>query len=62
MKGPVIMSKIKTSNFGKNKSSKATPGENSRPAAGGELHQIAGGVHPTLTTNQGIALSDIKIR
>ena len=27
-------------------------------AAGGELHQIAGGGHPALTTNQGVALSD----
>src|SRR5512140_1985357 len=31
----------------------------SQPAAGGgELHQIAGGEHPALTTNQGTALSD----
>jgi catalase len=29
-----------------------------QPAAGGELHQIAGGLHPVLTTNQGVALSD----
>src|SRR3984885_12661383 len=27
-------------------------------AAGGELHQIAGGQHPALTTNQGVVLSD----
>ena len=27
-------------------------------AAGGELHQIAGGDHPPLTTNQGVALAD----
>jgi catalase len=27
-------------------------------AAGGELHQITGGGHPALTSNQGIALSD----
>jgi catalase len=26
--------------------------------SGGELHQIAGGKHPELTTNQGVALSD----
>ena len=25
---------------------------------GGELHQVAGGDHPTLTTNQGVALAD----
>ena len=30
----------------------------SQPGAGGELHQIAGGAHPALTTNQGIAISD----
>ena len=29
-----------------------------QPAAGGELHQIAGGLHPMLTTNHGVALSD----
>ena len=27
-------------------------------APGGELHQVAGGEHPVLTTNQGVALSD----
>ena len=27
-------------------------------APGGELHQAAGGTHPTLTTNQGLAVSD----
>lgn len=30
----------------------------SQVGAGGELHQIAGGEHPMLTTNQGVALSD----
>ncbi|MBF0215840.1 MAG: catalase [Candidatus Omnitrophica bacterium] len=30
----------------------------SKPAIGGELHQAAGGDHPPLTTNQGVALSD----
>ena len=29
-----------------------------RPVVGGELHQLAGGAHPALTTNQGVALSD----
>ncbi|KJS00942.1 MAG: catalase [Desulfobulbaceae bacterium BRH_c16a] len=29
-----------------------------RAAAGGELHQTAGGEHPALTTNQGVALAD----
>jgi len=38
---------------------KATTGSgNHPPAAGGELHQIAGGEHPALTTNQGVAVSD----
>ena len=30
----------------------------SKRADGGELHQIAGGEHPALTTNQGVALCD----
>lgn len=30
----------------------------SQVAAGGEIHQIADGQHPALTTNQGVALSD----
>jgi catalase len=29
-----------------------------KAAVGGELHQVAGGEHPALTTNQGVALSD----
>jgi catalase len=38
---------------------KATaPHEEPPPAAGGELHQLAGGEHPALTTNQGVAVSD----
>jgi len=32
--------------------------ERSQPTAGGELYQTAGGEHPALTTNQGVALSD----
>jgi catalase len=54
------MSKAKTTTH----SSKSKRGPNappkgeSIPAAGGELHQIAGGEHPPLTTNQGLALSD----
>jgi len=48
-----------TSNSGKRKQEKgsATKGD-SQLAASGELHQIAGGEHPALTTNQGVALSD----
>jgi catalase len=30
----------------------------SQVAVGGELHQIAGGDHPSLATNQGVAISD----
>src|SRR5664280_1903540 len=49
----------KTSNSGKRKQEKGlAPYEDSLLAAGGELHQIAGGKHPALTTNQGVALSD----
>ena len=36
----------------------STPNTHSQPTSGGELHQIAGGGHPALTTNQGVALSD----
>jgi catalase len=49
----------KTSNPGKRKRKTATaPNGNPQMAIGGELHQIAGGKHPALTTNQGVALSD----
>jgi catalase len=39
---------------------KTTPASqgDSQSATGGELHQIAGGKHPPLTTNQGVPLSD----
>jgi catalase len=47
------------------KSKKAKSADRSTPlygeaelADGGELHQLAGGEHPSLTTNQGVALSD----
>ncbi|MFZ3046350.1 MAG: catalase [Desulfatirhabdiaceae bacterium] len=36
----------------------SAPSRDSQLAAGGELHQVAGGDHPALTTNQGVALSD----
>jgi catalase len=54
------MSKNKTtSNSGKRKQEKgAALNRDLQLAAGGELHQIAGGAHPALTTNQGVALSD----
>jgi len=48
-----------TSNSGKRKRGKGkAPEGDSQWAAGGELHQSAGGKHPALTTNQGVALSD----
>src|SRR5450756_2708853 len=48
-----------TSNSGKRKQEKGSaPNRDSQLAAGGELHQIACGEHPALTTNQGVALSD----
>jgi len=34
------------------------PNGDTQMAGGGELHQIAGGEHPALTTNQGVPLSD----
>jgi hypothetical protein len=36
----------------------SAPQRDSQLAAGGELHQIAGGEHLALTTTQGVALSD----
>jgi len=35
-----------------------SPHQDPQSAAGGELHQIAGGEHAALTTNQGVPLSD----
>ena len=54
------MTKQKTmSHSGKHKPEKVpATNRDSQPTAGGELHQIAGGEHPALTTNQGVALSD----
>ena len=55
------MSKAKTtSKFTKRKQEhgSAPPKVEAQVAAGGELHQVAGGEHPALTTNQGVALSD----
>jgi catalase len=54
------MSKEKTTSMTrKHKQEKdSTPNGGAHLAAGGELHQIAGGKHPALTTNQGLALSD----
>src|ERR1700691_4125444 len=45
------------SGTGSSKNKSQLRGEQQVPA-GGELHQIAGGEHPALTTNQGVPLSD----
>jgi catalase len=54
------MSKAKaTGNSEKRNQEKGSaPSGDSLLAAGGEMHQIAGGEHPALTTNQGVPLSD----
>ncbi|WP_414150726.1 hypothetical protein ACIZ62_17045 [Acetobacterium carbinolicum] len=41
-----------------NEPKKAAPSKQAAPAAGGELHQSGGGMHPELTTNQGVPISD----
>ena len=47
-----------TSDSGKREQKKnSAAGDTQRPV-GGELHQLAGGAHPALTTNQGVAISD----
>ncbi len=58
--GSSTVSKKKTTHHsGKRKQEKGSvPNGDSLLAAGGEIHQIAGGKHPVLTTNQGVALSD----
>jgi len=53
------MSKDMTTNSrNQNQEKGPAPTEDSQVAAAGELHQIAGGEHPALTTNQGVPLSD----
>jgi catalase len=48
-----------TSNSGNSKQKKRLdPNGDSQVLAGGEIHQIAGGEHPALTTNEGVPLSD----
>jgi len=46
------------SNKRKQENSAAPPYGEAQLADGGELHQVAGGEHAALTTNQGVALSD----
>ena len=53
------MNKDVTMNSAKHNQEKGSkPNQDSRVAAGGELHQNAAGEHPALTTNQGIPISD----
>jgi catalase len=53
------MSKRMTTDFPeKNTREKGLASKDTLVANGGELHQIAGGEHPGLTTNQGVTLSD----
>jgi catalase len=54
------MSKKMTKSHSANRKQKkrTTPSGGSELGVGGELHQLAGGEHPALTTNQGVALSD----
>ena len=48
-----------TSNSENSKQEKCLdPNGDSQVLAGGEIHQIAGGEHPALTTNEGVSLSD----
>ena len=52
--------KIKTTSHSQKQKHKkrSSPNRASLLAAGGEMHQVAGGEHPALTTNQGVAISD----
>lgn len=53
------MSKQKTPDYAeKNSQKKGLAPSKDSLANGGELHQIAGGEHPALTTNQGVQISD----
>ena len=53
------MSKEMKINSGKQKQEKSRNlKDDPKAAAGGELHQVAGGAHTALTTNQGIPISD----
>jgi catalase len=56
----LLMNKKKTANHSANRKSEKSAADSAATtvAPGGELHQIAGGTHPVLTTNQGVPLSD----
>lgn len=49
---------VMSKNNGTNEPKKAVQSKKAAPTSGGELHQIAGGKHPELTTNQGVPISD----
>jgi catalase len=54
-----IMIKKTVNNSGKSKLKRVSVANGeARIADGGELHQVAGGAHPALTTNQGLPISD----
>src|ERR1035437_4495411 len=54
-----MSSKEMKSRSGKHQQDKKLPPVNDQQTAtSGELHQVAGGVHPSITTNQGVAISD----
>ena len=55
------MKKVKTvhkSKTAKQENNSVSPYAKAQLAVGGELHQVAGRKHPTITTNQGFPLSD----
>ncbi|MFO8087213.1 MAG: catalase [Bacteroidales bacterium] len=49
---------MRSSKKRKKEKGSASKGDAEEVAAGGEVHQIAAGDHPVLTTNQGVAISD----
>ena len=54
-----MIKKTKAVDSGENKQVKGSASKGDQPwMTGGETHQTAGGKHPALTTNQGVALAD----
>jgi catalase len=54
----MLRKKVTSTSGTRNLKKKVESGRETQVPAGGELHQIAGGRHPSLTTNQGVPLSD----
>ena len=54
----MVKKQLKVNSVTRSSKKQSAGNPEAQPAAGGELHQIAGGLHPMLTTNQGVALSD----